>query len=112
MAEAALPCTEFGDNSVLATNGVHGFGAREEGRHNLLQRSLKVEIIKSLKGLGWKRPHKPPGSNLLPWAGPVDQANQSPVQPDPEHLHGWSIHNFPGKPLAVLHFLLWEGISS
>lgn len=46
MAEAAVSCTEFGDNSVLITNGIYGVGAREEGSHNLLQRSLKAGVIK------------------------------------------------------------------
>lgn len=54
MAETAVVCTEFGDSSVLITKGVHGFCAREEGSHNLVQRSLKVGIKKLQKGLGWK----------------------------------------------------------
>jgi len=34
-------------------------------------------------------------STPLPWA--PTQAAQCPIQPDPEHLQGWDIHNTSGQ---------------
>ncbi|XP_053929411.1 protein AMN1 homolog isoform X2 [Cuculus canorus] len=36
----------------------------------------------------------------LPW---VNQGAQSPIQPGLEHLQGWGIHSFPGRPLPAPH---------
>ena len=39
---------------------------------------------------------------------PPDQAAQSHIQPGPECLQGWGIHNLLGQPVPVRHHPLGE----
>jgi len=38
---------------------------------------------------------------------PPDQAAQSHIQPGPECLQGWGIHNLSGQPIPVCHLKMF-----
>lgn len=80
---------------------------------------LHLRIIESWNNLGWKRPKRSPSSNppAMDRNLSLDQATQSPIQSDLEHVPGCGgVHNLCGQPISVPHYpyskelFLWRNL--